>query len=118
MSNLFEKACNDVNDKLIISTVVPAMAAGANTLASVGESGSSSIKTNYIIFGYEMSLATLIIIGVCLAIVVYMIYSYFFNSKPNVVNVKKFELTDTESESENEDDKTNEEIQDEEELDK
>ena len=48
-----------------------------------------------------------------------MIYSYFFNSKPNVVNVKKFELTDTESESENEDDKTNEEIQeDEEELDK
>ena len=115
MSNLFEKACNDVNDKLIISTVAPVLSGAAMVVPSISTADTVSNigKNTYKIFGYELSMATIAIIVICLVVVVYLIYSYFFKTKTNIVNMKKFELTDTDTEKDEDNDNTNEDIQDE-----
>ena len=129
MSNIFEKTCNEINDKLIVANsmgnaIIPQLGGGSdNVMQQVVNNSSNTylnkakdiIGTSYIIFGYEFSTRTLIIIGICLLVAVaFLIYKYFIKTTSNIVNIKKFELTtdtdnETEESTENGDDENNEE---------
>jgi hypothetical protein len=116
MSNIFEKTCNEINDKLIVAnsignTIIPQLGGESDNLIQQVVNNSSNtylnkakdiISTSYIIFGREFSTLTLIIIGICILVAVaFLIYKYFFKTTSNIVNIKKFELTtDTDNETE------------------
>jgi len=128
MSNIFEKTCNEINDKLIVANsmgnaIIPQLGGGSdNVMQQIVNNSSNTylnkakdiIGTSYIIFGYEISISTLVIIAICLVAIAFLIYKYFFKSTSNIVNIKKFELTtdtdnETEESTENGDDENNEE---------
>jgi len=133
MSNIFEKTCNEINDKLIVANsmgnaIIPQLGGGSdNVMQQVVNNSSNTylnkakdiIGTSYIIFGYEFSTRTLIIIGICLLVAVaFLIYKYFIKTTSNIVNIKKFELTtdtdnETEESTENGEDENNEEEEEE-----
>jgi hypothetical protein len=99
--SIIEKACNDVNDKIMIAT-----GGVANNVEKLIESN------GFKIFGYEISMTVLFIMIVCLIVVLYFIYSYFFKTDYKAVSVKKYKKqkdNDTEDTNNEEDDDEDEE---------
>ena len=91
--NLINKTCNEITNKLF------------NSLADNSDNISPSdniVSTNFLIFGYELSLFRIFIIVIVLIVVLKLLYSWFFNSKSEeIVNITK---SDNVSSSDSDDD--------------
>jgi hypothetical protein len=91
--NLVNKTCNEITNKLF------------NSLADNSDNISPSdniVSTNFIIFGYELSLFSIFIIVIVLIVVLKFLYSWFFSSKnEEIVNITKSDnVSSTESDDE------------------
>lgn len=91
--NLVNKTCNEITNKLF------------NSLADNSDNISPSdniVSTNFLIFGYELSLFSIFIIVIVLIVVLKFLYSWFFSSKNNeIVNFTKSDnISSTESDDE------------------
>lgn len=91
--NLVNKTCNEITNKLF------------NSLADNSDNISPSdsiVSTNFLIFGYELSLFSIFIIVIVLIIVLKFLYSWFFSSKnEEIVNITKSDnITSTDSDDE------------------
>lgn len=79
--NLVNKTCNEITNKLF------------NSLADNTDNISPSdniVSTNFLIFGYELSLFSIFIIVIVLIVVLKFLYSWFFSSKnEEIVNITK-----------------------------
>lgn len=93
--NLVNKTCNEITNKLF------------NSLADNSDNISPSeniVSTNFLIFGYELSLFSIFIIVVILIVVLKFLYSWFFSSKnEEIVNITKSDNISS-TDSDNEDD--------------
>lgn len=93
--NLVNKTCNEITNKLF------------NSLADNSDNISPSdniVSTNFLIFGYELSLFSIFIIVIVLIVVLKFLYSWFFNSKnEEIVNITKSDNISS-TDSDNEDD--------------
>ena len=93
--NLVNKTCNEITNKLF------------NSLADNSDNITPSdniISTNFLIFGYELSLFSIFIIVIVLIVVLKFLYSWFFGSKhEEIVNIAKSD-NDSSTESDDEDD--------------
>jgi len=91
--NLVNKTCNEITNKLF------------NSLADNSDNISPSdsiVSTNFLIFGYELSLFSIFIIVIVLIIVLKFLYSWFFSSKnEEIVNISKSDnISSTDSDDE------------------
>lgn len=91
--NLVNKTCNEITNKLF------------NSLADNSDNISPSdniVSTNFLIFGYELSLFSIFIIVIVLIVVLKFLYSWFFSSKnEEIVNITKSDnISSTESDDE------------------
>jgi ABC-type bacteriocin/lantibiotic exporter with double-glycine peptidase domain len=91
--NLVNKTCNEITNKLF------------NSLADNSDNISPSyniVSTNFLIFGYELSLFSIFIIVIVLIVVLKFLYSWFFSSKnEEIVNITKSDnVSSTESDDE------------------
>lgn len=91
--NLVNKTCNEITNKLF------------NSLADNSDNISPSdniVSTNFLIFGYELSLFSIFIIIIVLIVVLKFLYSWFFSSKnEEIVNITKSDnVSSTESDDE------------------
>jgi len=91
--NLVNKTCNEITNKLF------------NSLADNSDNISPSdniVSTNFLIFGYELSLFSIFIIIIVLIVVLKFLYSWFFSSKnEEIVNITKSDnISSTESDDE------------------
>ena len=91
--NLVNKTCNEITNKLF------------NSLADNSDNISPSeniVSTNFLIFGYELSLFSIFIIVVILIVVLKFLYSWFFCSKnEEIVNITKSDnISSTDSDDE------------------
>lgn len=91
--NLVNKTCNEITNKLF------------NSLADNSDNISPSeniVSTNFLIFGYELSLFSIFIIVVILIVVLKFLYSWFFSSKnEEIVNITKSDnISSTDSDDE------------------
>ena len=91
--NLVNKTCNEITNKLF------------NSLADNSDNISPSdniVSTNFLIFGYELSLFSIFIIVIVLIVVLKFLYSLFFSSKnEEIVNITKSDnVSSTESDDE------------------
>jgi type VI protein secretion system component VasF len=95
--NLVNKTCNEITNKLF------------NSLADNSDNITPSdniVSTNFLIFGYELSLFSIFIIVIVLIIVLKFLYSWFFSSKSEeIVNITKTN-NETLNDSDDEDDIT------------
>ena len=95
--NLVNKTCNEITNKLF------------NSLADNSDNISPSdniVSTNFLIFGYELSLFSIFIIVIVLIVVLKFLYSWFFSSKnEEIVNITKSDNVSS-TESDDEDDIT------------
>ena len=94
--NLVNKTCNEITNKLF------------NSLADNSDNISPSdniVSTNFLIFGYELSLFSIFIIIIVLIVVLKFLYSWFFSSKnEEIVNITKSDnVTSIESDDEEDD---------------
>jgi len=79
--NLVNKTCNDFTNKLFNS-----LADNSDNITPID----NIISTNFLIFGYELSLFSIFIIVVVLIIVLKFLYSWLFSSKSEeIVNITK-----------------------------
>ena len=91
--NLINKTCNEITNKLFNS-----LADNSNNISP----SDNIVSTNFLIFGYELSLFSIFIIGIVLIIVLKFLYSRFFCSKSEeIVNITK---SDNVSSSDSDDD--------------
>ena len=91
--NLVNKTCNEITNKLF------------NSLADNSDNISPSdniVSTNFLIFGYELSLFSIFIIVIVLIVILKFLYSWFFSSKnEEIVNITKSDnISSTESDDE------------------
>lgn len=91
--NLVNKTCNEITNKLF------------NSLADNSDNISPSdsiVSTNFLIFGYELSLFSIFIIVIVLIVVLKFLYSWFFSSKnEEIVNISKSDnISSTDSDDE------------------
>ena len=91
--NLVNKTCNEITNKIF------------NSLADNSDNISPSdniVSTNFLIFGYELSLFSIFIIVIVLIVVLKFLYSWFFSSKnEEIVNITKSDnVSSTESDDE------------------
>jgi hypothetical protein len=91
--NLVNKTCNEITNKLFNS-----FADNSDNITP----GDNIVSTNFIIFGYELSLFSIFIIVIVLIIVLKFLYSWFFSSKnEEIVNITKSDnVSSTESDDE------------------
>ena len=98
--NLVNKTCNEITNKLF------------NSLADNSDNISPSeniVSTNFLIFGYELSLFSIFIIVIVLIVVLKFLYSWFFSSKnEEIVNITKSDnISSTESDDEDDNSTSN-----------
>jgi ABC-type bacteriocin/lantibiotic exporter with double-glycine peptidase domain len=93
--NLVNKTCNEITNKLFNS-----LADNSNNISP----SDNIVSTNFLIFGYELSLFSIFIIVIVLIVVLKFLYSWFFNSKnEEIVNITKSDNISS-TDSDNEDD--------------
>ena len=79
--NLVNKTCNEITNKLFNS-----LADNSNNISP----SDNIVSTNFLIFGYELSLFSIFIIVIVLIVVLKFLYSWFFSSKnEEIVNISK-----------------------------
>ena len=112
MSNLFEKTCFDINDKILsgsgLNNIVPKVKFDTQQQVSTN---------NYVIFGYTLNYSTIGIIIICLIAICFLIYNYFFKKESNIINIKKVNINNEEDDEEDEKEEEEEDEKDEKEED-
>lgn len=95
--NLVNKTCNEITNKLFNSLAVNTENITPND---------NIVSTNFLIFGYELSLFSIFIIIIILIVVLKFIYSWLFSSKSEeIVNITKSgNVSSSEDEDEYEED--------------